>query len=90
MNPAIWNQNGIDPGVRKSGVEINLFLVNRNRGRNRFLMAMLCWKRNRNQPQCFFLAESESISVSWDQAQVCPTQYEKCETSISFLNIASI
>ena len=28
-----------------------------------------------------FLAESESISVSWDQAQVCPTQYEKCETS---------
>ena len=74
------------------------FLVNRNRGRNRFRMAMLCWKRNRNQPQFFlaesesesapvFLAESESISVSWDQAQVCPTQYEKCETSISFLNM---
>ena len=50
---------------------------------------MLCWKRNRNQPQ-FFLAESESISVSWDQAQVCPTQYEKYETSIIFLNIAPI
>ena len=75
-----------EPKVRSQN---QYFLVNRNRGRNRFRMAMLCWKRNRNQPQ-FFLAESESISVSWDQAQVCPTQYEKCETSISFLNIASI
>ena len=26
----------------------------------------------------------------WDQAQVCPTQYEKCETSIIFLNVAPI
>ena len=65
------------------------FLFNRNCSRNRFRMAMLCWKRNRNQPQ-LFLAESESISVSWDQAQVFPTQYEKCETSIIFLNIAPI
>ena len=48
------------------------FLVKRNR--NRFHMTMLCWNRNRYQLQ-FFRAESESIPVSWNQAQVC-TEYE--------------
>ena len=31
------------------------FLVDRNRSLNRFRMAMLCWKWNRNQPQFFFI-----------------------------------
>ena len=48
------------------------------------------WLETESESAPVFLAESESISVSWDQAQVCPTQYEKCETSISFLNTASI
>ena len=39
------------------------FLVKRNRNRNRFHMARLCWNRNRNQLQ-LFRAESESIPES--------------------------
>ena len=39
-----------EPKVRSRN---QYFLVNRNRSRNRFRVAMLCWKRNRNQPQFF-------------------------------------
>ena len=53
--------------------------VVRNQNKNRFRMVMLCWNRNRNQLQ-FFLAESESIPVSWNQAQLCGTyrQFHWC------------
>ena len=53
-----------EPKVRSQNQS---FLVNWNR--NQFHMAMLCWNRNRNQLQ-FFRGESESIPVSWNQAQV--------------------
>ena len=66
--PALWNQNGIDSGAESPESPNRSFLVNRNR--NRFLIAILCWNQNRNQLQ-FFRGESESIPVSWNQAQVC-------------------
>ena len=52
----------------RTGVGINIFWL------NRFHMAMLCWNRNRYQLQSINVrAESESIPVSWNQAQVCKT-----------------
>ena len=66
MDPALWNQNGIDSGVESPESESILFN----------------WPESQSGSAPCFLAESDSISVSWDQAQFCPTQYEKCKTSV--------
>ena len=88
MNPAIWNQNGIDSGSESP--ESESIFSSQPESQSESIPHGNALLETESESSPVFLAESESISVIWDQAQVCPTQYEKCETSISFLNIASI
>ena len=54
----VWNQVVLNQSQQLGYLNSKLMLswdcpFNRNRSRNWFRMAMLCWKRNRNQPQFF-------------------------------------